>query len=487
MEDLIKTSWQALASAPVIGLAVVGFVILLALRGTKLVPTSLLSRPTDTKRPVDEKVDQTNPVNVFPPSRRAALAKLLPSTKLGTKDISIPVKELRDNQVPTTKVQPLDQKDLFTSTSLLTQEVKALGRFPDYSVLSGVPHPTPAPSFDITKAAFRPFRPFRWTYHQTMAVMKMEPDYWIELEHNYFRRMKQRMDLWKEHGERIMFEAPGSEMAARELMEMVLQNITIRYPHYFQLEDDNRIFRNRLLDTTTVIDSMKPLEVLYRHVPEDFAVMLRNEEDGNYYLRAAMICSTVGWNIGMHRDKVLRRIHDNVPLWEKMALSVDRYLTKQACDTPIQRGSWGIEDWEAFFCPEDVSRSKFEHNPSDCKIEDLQLRCDWQTLRRLPMSGAVIFNFKAVFTPLTELAKEPYVPALLHRVITQADPRLIEYKMEKHVANVAAEYCEKWARKQEEDGLAEKGWEVGTLEQSPFFPGWEDMGDWGNCPMRPGR
>lgn len=152
----------------------------------------------------------------------------------------------------------------------------------------------------------------------------MEPDYWIELEHNYFRRMKQRMDLWKEHGERIMFEAPGSELAARELMEMVLQYLTIRYPHCFQLENDNKVFRNCLLDVTTVIDSMKPLEVLYHHVPEDFALMLRNEEDGNYYLRAAMICSTVGWNIGSHKNKVLRRIHDGVPLWDKMAFSVDR-------------------------------------------------------------------------------------------------------------------------------------------------------------------
>ncbi|KAI4599581.1 hypothetical protein KJ359_002028 [Pestalotiopsis sp. 9143b] len=315
--------------------------------------------------------------------------------------------------------------------------------------------------------------------------MKMEPDYWIELEQNYFRRMEQRMELWQEHGERVMFEAPGSELAARELMEMVLQFLTIRYPHYFQLEDDNRVLRNRLLGTTTVVDSMRPLEVLFRNVPEDFAVMLRSQDDGNYYLRAAVVCSSVGWNVGSHKNKVLRRIHDNVPLWEKMAFSVDRYMTKQPCDAPIQRGSWGIEDWEAFFCPEDVPRSRFEHDPSACRIEDLQLRCDWQTLRRLPLSGAVVFNFKAVFTPLADLAAEPYVPALLHRVVTQGDKRLIDYKMEKHVLDIAAEHLGRWARKQEEDGLVEEGWEVGTLEQQPFFPGWQDVKDWGDCPMRP--
>jgi hypothetical protein len=155
--------------------------------------------------------------------------------------------------------------------------------------------------------------------------MKLEPDYWLELEQNYFRRMEERMKIWKEQGEKVMFHTPGSELASRELMEMVLQFLTIRYPHYFQLEADKTVFRNRLLGTTTVINSMHPLEVLYRHVPEDFAVMCRSEEDGLYYLRSAMICSSVGWNVGLHKNKVLRRIHDNVPLWEeKMAFSVDR-------------------------------------------------------------------------------------------------------------------------------------------------------------------
>ncbi|KAH6652264.1 hypothetical protein BKA67DRAFT_626947 [Truncatella angustata] len=487
MDGISKSWWRAIASVPVLGLAIFGFAVLLVLREARLRSRFHSKDFKSSNSSSDEKVDKNNPINVFPPSRRVALVELLPASHLVTNAVAIPLEDLKRNQLPTTKVQPLEQKNLFTSTGLLTQEVKALGRFPNYSVLSGVPHPNPAPSFDITKANFRPFRPFRWTYHQTMAVMKMEPDYWIELEQNYSRRMQQRLELWKEHGERVLFEAPGSELAARELMEMVVQFLTIRYPQYFQLEDDNKILRNRLLETATVIGSMTPLEVLMRNVPEDFTVMLRSEEDGNYYLRAATVCSSVGWNIGLHKNKVLRRIHDNVPHWEKMAFSVDRYFTKQACDAPIQRGSWGIEDWEAFFCPEDVPRSKFDRDPSSCAIEDLQLRCDWQTVRRLPMSGAMIFNFKAVFTPLAELAREPYVPALLHRVITQGDEKLIEYKMEKHVANIASEYCEKWARQQEEDGLVEKDWTVGTLEQSPFFPGWEETGDWGACPMRPGR
>lgn len=56
-----------------------------------------------------------------------------------------------------------------TPTGFSAADIHRVGSFPDYAVLSGVPHPKPCPSFDIHKAVFRPFRPFRWTYHQTMC------------------------------------------------------------------------------------------------------------------------------------------------------------------------------------------------------------------------------------------------------------------------------------------------------------------------------
>jgi hypothetical protein len=41
---------------------------------------------------------------------------------------------------------------------------------PDYFKLTGAPPPTPLLDFDIDKAKPRPYRPFRWAYHQTMCA-----------------------------------------------------------------------------------------------------------------------------------------------------------------------------------------------------------------------------------------------------------------------------------------------------------------------------
>lgn len=41
----------------------------------------------------------------------------------------------------------------------------------DYFALSGVPAPKPLYDFDIDKAKARPYRPFRWEYHQHMGML----------------------------------------------------------------------------------------------------------------------------------------------------------------------------------------------------------------------------------------------------------------------------------------------------------------------------
>ena len=55
--------------------------------------------------------------------------------------------------------------------------------------------------------------------------------------------------------------------------------------------------------------------------------MLRNPDDGIYYLRAAIICSSLGWAVSTKMGKKLSEIHAPVPDYEdKMKFSMDRYV-----------------------------------------------------------------------------------------------------------------------------------------------------------------
>lgn len=181
----------------------------------------------------------------------------------------------------------------------------------------------------------------------------------------------------------------------------------------------------------------------------------------------------------MHRGKPLRNIHQGVPDYaEKMAFSLDRFFAKMAVDQPIQRCSWSLEDHAPLFSSPRMTeekpweRSVFADRKDDLTIDDVKLRCDYQTLRRLPLSGAIVFNFKAVFSQITEIRDEPFVPAILLKVLQEGKQSLIDYKTVDHVKDVTIKACTKWAQEQVEKGVVPSDWEVHTLDEGPFFPGW---------------
>ena len=153
----------------------------------------------------------------------------------------------------------------------------------------------------------------------------MEPDWWLEVENTYKERIAQRKALYEEHGESVLQWLPGSELASKELMEMALQFLCARYPQYFKLDNDKKFFENKILGKIQNIREKHPLLVMLDHIPEDFAIMLRNPETGYYYFRAGMICSALGWNVGTKIGLQLHQIHAPIPDYkEKMQFSMDR-------------------------------------------------------------------------------------------------------------------------------------------------------------------
>jgi hypothetical protein len=145
-----------------------------------------------------------------------------------------------------------------------------------------------------------------------------------------------------------------------------------------------------------------------------------------------------------------------------------------ATDKPIQRGSWGISvDEPLFLSADDSSHINDTQDPS-LDLSRTNLRVDWQTLRRLPLSSAMVFNFKCLFTPVSSLSTEPYIPGLLAKILKEGKKELMEYKGTKNVEHVVVPALEEMEKAQKAQGVVEKEWEVQTLEQYPWFPGWED-------------
>ncbi|KAI4246173.1 MAG: hypothetical protein L6R40_002126 [Gallowayella cf. fulva] len=421
--------------------------------------------------------------DIFPPWRREALS-------IARKDLCLdPVTEVpdflvREHLIPFTADYRTckSPSSTYTPMGISLSEVASLGDFTDYAELSGVPLPEPYQDFNLDTALPRPYRPLRWGYHQTMALNRLQPDWWLEVEKTYVERIKERKHLFSTNGNMVLDYLPGSELGCKEVMEMALQFLCARYPQYFSLcesEDHGYVFHNGILHNQTVIRDMHPLHVLLENVPEDFAVMIRNPEDGYYYFRAGILCSSLGWSVKSKLGMQLKEIHSPIPDYkEKMEFSMDRYFAKLPTSRPIQRGSWGLEVDTPLFMPPGDPHEKLRESQlpeAELPLSRIHLRVDWQTLRRLPLSGAIIFNFKALFTPVEEFREEPYIPALLTTILHHGKPSIMAYKNTWHVEHVVLPALQRWMKEQEERGLVPRGWDVGTLQEAPFFPGWEEV------------
>lgn len=131
-------------------------------------PPRSFSPATDTKEALPSSPDYKV---TFPPSRRSAILELAEKASskilIGTEpSVDLLVKDL----LPTTRSYDLENETpKYTPTGFSTTEIEALGDFPAYDILSGVPLPEPYENFDPAKALPRPYRPLRWAYHQTMC------------------------------------------------------------------------------------------------------------------------------------------------------------------------------------------------------------------------------------------------------------------------------------------------------------------------------
>jgi len=135
-----------------------------------LIPEKKL--PTNAPPPVSY-------ADIFPPSTRPTLAKAagnLPGNtegllnSNGNEESEIVIK---NNIIPFTADYRDCDSGLYTCTGVSVAEVKALDDFSDYAGMSEVPLPEPYGEFVIEKALPRPYRPFRWGYHQTMCMFRL--------------------------------------------------------------------------------------------------------------------------------------------------------------------------------------------------------------------------------------------------------------------------------------------------------------------------
>lgn len=146
-------------------------------------PVKSKELPSEEKKP-SPPVPTIDYRDIFPPSCREALLKtaekLPPARRQAIRAGQIDQAEFRKDVMSMSANYRECGPSSFTPTGISVEEINALQDFPDYAELSGVPLPKSYEEFKIEAALPRPYRPFRWVYHQTMCTSLLSHFFMLE-------------------------------------------------------------------------------------------------------------------------------------------------------------------------------------------------------------------------------------------------------------------------------------------------------------------
>ena len=157
-------------------------------------------------------------------------------------------------------------------------------------------------------------------------------------------------------------------------------------------------------------------------VADDLCILMPGR-DGRPVLSAAALCSPNRWRLAEKLGSTMAGIHAPVARYETdLARPADAVMARLAPGKPVWRSNWGLSTHAALFQP-DVP--PVETVPP----AEMWLRIEWQTLRRLPVTGGILFTIRTWVETLADFAtRDPSVVQDFADLVAKIPDEVAVYK-----------------------------------------------------------
>ena len=181
---------------------------------------------------------------------------------------------------------------------------------------------------------FPPLRE-RTSTKMAMGLKRLDSSNWLTLDSAYLPEHFLRCNLLCTHRPQVIQCLPGSESACHEVLSLVTSFLSSRFPQHFTLTNltlssgEVPAIHNHLTQETFTVGQQNcpnPLEIAAKLSMEDFNILLKNQETGEYELKASATLFPAGWKLQERIGTSMANLHKPVPGWkEKLGGSVNRY------------------------------------------------------------------------------------------------------------------------------------------------------------------
>ncbi|KAF7309473.1 hypothetical protein MIND_00318100 [Mycena indigotica] len=308
-------------------------------------------------------------------------------------------------------------------------------------------------------------------------------------------------------GEGEQVHIAGGSAGAIELVHELAEYLSRRYPTTFQVERHDKSFHNypcgwdglppiKAVKVSAVDEKFElpmplPLAYIGQETPDiirqgeeamriasllvqdDLALMVEGT-NGGYYFQAGAILVGGFWRMVDKIGKRLDEIHisGHVPQYaEKLQVSLERFFRRLSVDKPVVRNNYFVQisppsPANSTVDPDQLAWGEYVLGPEETyggikgtsapippppvvTPQNLRMRTERQTLRRLPRSGAIVFTIRTYLVPVEELTREPGVAARFASAVRSWTEDVVEYKGQRRYSDVLLKYLDEMAAKDE--------------------------------------
>ncbi len=224
---------------------------------------------------------------------------------------------------------------------------------------------------------------------------------WIEVDDRLdaFLAEKQRLEALYP-GRTFMAEA-DTGAAQAEVLKLLAEHLVTHFPAVYSRSGEAIVVNGRPVR----LDSGEPgLKIASKLVQEDLVVLRRNDE--GWRLVAGSVAFPSSWSLTEKFGRRLEEIHAPVPGFgagTRNAAIISRVFDSLQTQLPVWRMNWSVySDSELFHdnrLAEHLKKRDFEAG--------IFLRVEYQTLRRLPESGDILFTIRIHVDPFSMLEQHP--------------------------------------------------------------------------------
>ncbi|WP_378948852.1 DUF3445 domain-containing protein [Mesorhizobium sp. ANAO-SY3R2] len=243
-----------------------------------------------------------------------------------------------------------------------------------------------------------------------IGLKQAEPRDWIELDGHLDAYLAEKDRLYETIPGKVFVAEPETRGAQREVLDLLVAHLTERFPEAYRLHGGRCTIAGtgRSIDVQNPGDN--PLVAASKLVQEDL-ILMRPGENG-WRLAAGSLCFPSSWKLTEKFGLAMHDIHRPVPGFgpgTRMAELIARMFDKLA--VLVERFNWSIQADADLYHPlsmlQRVARSSETQSafPGADVSGNAFIRVERQTLRKLPVSGDILFTIRIYVDPLAVLAR----------------------------------------------------------------------------------